>query len=266
MPKLIIAGSGIKTVSHLTEETVKVIQGVDKVLYLVMENNLKTWVTREAKDSESLDGIYFSNDKRIDSYHQITQHIINEYYKVKSLCVLFYGHPILFAESALKAANIINNEGGEVIILPAISSIDCLISDLQIDPSNQGYYCVDATELLIYEKHINITSHLIIWQGGNLGSYDVNPSNKLDVLCGYLEGYYHNSQAVCVYEASTYPLQKPRIEWTDLNKLPSIQINPQSTLYIPPSKTPFLSKKYLSLLNMNIENFKLSADLDTSSK
>lgn len=63
MHKLIVVGSGIKSISHLTEETKRVIQNADKVVYLINEDNLKQWIQREAKNSESLDSIYFSSEK-----------------------------------------------------------------------------------------------------------------------------------------------------------------------------------------------------------
>ena len=65
MPNLVVVGSGIKSIAHLTEETKRVIQNADKVLYLVNEDNLKTWINRESKEAESLEPIYFNYPKRI---------------------------------------------------------------------------------------------------------------------------------------------------------------------------------------------------------
>lgn len=140
MNKLIVVGSGIKSISHLTEETKRVIQSADKVLYLINEDNLKQWIQREAKNSESLDSIYFSFEKRIEAYQALTNHIIEEYKKVSILCVVFYGHPTVFADSALNAVRQIKENGGETIILPAVSAQDCLFSDLEIDPGDQGVF------------------------------------------------------------------------------------------------------------------------------
>ena len=137
MHKLIVVGSGIKSVAHITEETKKIIQCADKVLYLVHEDILKEWILREAKEAESLEPIYFGSDKRVDSYQKITTYIIDEYKKVASLCVVFYGHPTVFADSALQAVKRIKACGGYAVILPAISSMDCLFSDLEIDPGDQ---------------------------------------------------------------------------------------------------------------------------------
>lgn len=234
MHKLIVVGSGIKSVAHLTEETKRIIQNSDRVLYLVNEELLKQWIERESKSAESLEPIYFNSNKRVDSYNRITLEIIKNYYQYTNLCVVFYGHPTVFAESALKAVKMIQAEKGNAIILPAISSMDCLFSDLQIDPGEQGCFSIDATELLIYERTLDLQSHIIIWQTANLGRFDIQKTTKISVLKDYLCNYYSCDQLVCVYEAALYPTQIPRIEWHRLTDLERVKINPISLLYIPP--------------------------------
>ncbi|OGV37762.1 MAG: methylase [Legionellales bacterium RIFCSPHIGHO2_12_FULL_35_11] len=258
MHKLIVTGSGIKSVAHITEETKKVIQGADKVLYLVHEDTLKEWILREAQEAESLEPIYFSSNKRVDAYHKITAYIISEYKKVACLCIVFYGHPTVFADSALQAVKQIKADGGDAVILPAISSMDCLFSDLEIDPGDQGSFSIDATELLIYEKPLDTSTHVILWQGANLGTHDLNQTKKLHVLSDYLNHYYADEHPVCIYEAAVYPSKKPRIDWTTVNELSKTKINASSTLYIPPVNRGELSHKYLSLLEMDFGDFKLS--------
>ncbi|KTD01950.1 methylase [Legionella geestiana] len=266
MHTLIVVGSGIKSIAHITGETKKVIQHADKVLYLVNEDNLKAWIQREAKEAESLEPAYYSSQKRIDAYHQITTHIVNEYHKVKNLCVVFYGHPSVFAESALNAVKKINAANGHAILLPAVSAMDCLFSDLQIDPGDQGCYAIDATELLIYERSVDVHAHTLLWQIANLGMADTNQSQKINVLCDYLHDFYPEDYQVCLYEAAILPTQKPRIKWLLLKDLVQVAINPVSTLYIPPMSKPSLSKKYLDLLEMDVEHYQLSADSNTTSK
>ncbi|MFU7598188.1 SAM-dependent methyltransferase [Legionella pneumophila] len=266
MYMLIVVGSGIKSISHLTEETKRIIQQADKVLFLVNEDNLKTWILREAKESESLEPIYFATPKRIDAYHNITNHIVDTYHQVKNLCVVFYGHPTVFAESALTAVKRIKEQTGQAIVLPAISSMDCLFADLQIDPGDQGCFAIDATELLIYERRVDVYAHIILWQISNLGMHDTKQTQKLNILCDYLRTYYLDEQLVCIYEAAILPTLKPRIEWIKLRELKQAVVTAVSTLYIPPITQQGVSQKYLDLLEMDAQNFKLSNKTHTSSK
>ncbi|HRD69005.1 MAG TPA: SAM-dependent methyltransferase [Legionella sp.] len=266
MPNLIVVGSGIKSISHLTEETKRVIQNSDKVLYLVNENNLKAWIEREAKFAESLEPIYFNSPKRIDAYHNITQCIINEYERVNNLCVVFYGHPTVFASSALTAVEKVKAMRGNAIILPAVSAMDCLFSELRIDPGERGCFSIDATELLLYERVLDIFSHVILWQLFNLGMHDRQFTSKLYILVDYLNSYYPIDHPVCLYEGAMLPTQKSRVEWIKLEQLKNAEIKPTSTLYIKPVIQKQISTKYLKLLEINIEDYVLSAELNTSSK
>lgn len=258
MHKLIVVGSGIKSISHLTEETKRVIQSADKVLYLINEDNLKHWIQREAKNSESLDSIYFSSEKRIKAYQAITSHIIEEYKKVSILCVIFYGHPTVFADSALNAVRQIKQDNGEAIILPAVSSQDCLFSDLEIDPGDQGCFSIEATELVLFERCLDIHAHLILWQVANFGRTDGKKTNNLSILMDYLSGYYPADYSICLYEAPSLPTCPPRIEWIQLSNLEVSAISSITTVYIPPIEKKAISKKYLKLLDLKIDDLTMS--------
>ncbi|HAU4024218.1 TPA: methylase [Legionella pneumophila] len=258
MHKLIVVGSGIKSISHLTEETKRVIQNADKVLYLLNEDNLKQWIQREAKNSESLDSIYFSSEKRIEAYQALTNHIIEEYKKVSILCVVFYGHPTVFADSALNAVRQIKKYGGDAIILPAVSTQDCLFSDLEIDPGDQGCFSIEATELVLFERFIDVHAHLILWQVANFGRTDGKKTNYLAILKDYLSGYYQANYSICLYEAPSLPTCSPRIEWIQLCTLELSVISSITTVYIPPIAKKTISNKYLKLLDLTIDDLTLS--------
>lgn len=241
----------------MTEETKRVIQSADKVLYLVNEDNLKQWIQREAKNSESLDSIYFSSEKRIEAYQALTNHIIEEYKKVSILCVVFYGHPTVFADSALNAVRQIKKDGGEAIILPAVSAQDCLFSDLEIDPGDQGCFSIEATELVLFERSIDVHAHLILWQVANFGRVDGKKAKKLSILKDYLWGYYLPDYAICLYEAPILPSLHSRVEWVPLSSLDESDINPITTVYIPPIEKKTISCHYLSLFGLTIEDLTL---------
>ncbi|BCZ98029.1 TPA: methylase [Legionella pneumophila] len=254
MHKLIVVGSGIKSISHLTEETKRVIQNADKVLYLVNEDNLKQWIQREAKNSESLDSIYFSSEKRIEAYQSLTNYIIEQYKKVSILCVVFYGHPTFFADSALNAVRQIKKNGGEAIILPAVSAQDCLFSDLEIDPGDQGCFSIEATELVLFERCIDVRAHLILWQVSNFGRTDGKKTNNLSILKDYLIDYYPEDYSICLYEAPSLPTCSPRIEWIQLGHMDQFDISLITTAYIPPIENKPISNKYLRLLNLTVDD------------
>lgn len=250
MSKLFLVGSGIKSVAHITQETQKIIQSADKVLYLLNEDLLKEWIQREARLAVSLEPIYFGAEKRKEAYHQIVDYIVKEYEQVNSLCVIFYGHPTVFADAGLSAVREVRANGGVAIILPAISALGCLFTDLALDPGEHGCFSVDATELLIYQRRFDVHSHLIIWQAANLGSASLEKTDKLAVLRDHLLKTYPKEHEICVYEAAILPGQRPKVDWLALNELGQAQLSFVSTLYVPPLGSGTKSDKYLRLLDM----------------
>lgn len=258
MSTLIVVGTGIKTVSHLSQETMAVIQQSEKILYLVNEPLMKEWIVRESKSCQSLEDIYFLYEKRIDSYQAITDYIISENKKYSTLCVVFYGHPVVFASSALWAVQEIRSLGENAIILPAISSLDCLFADLAINPGDHGCYSIDATDFLIFKKQFDIRSHLVLWQIDNVGTYNQDKTKCILILQQYLLKYYKSDHKGCLYEASQYPSIPPRIDFFPLSKLDSQVLTSLSTLYIPPVTKAIYDIKMIKKLGMNISNFQRS--------
>ena len=97
MKLLALVGSGIKTISHITEEAKGYICNCDKVLYLVNEPLLEVYIGKLSKSCRSLAPIYFRSELRECAYKNIAQEIQLELDGVNSLCVVIYGHPCVFA-------------------------------------------------------------------------------------------------------------------------------------------------------------------------
>lgn len=234
MNKLVVIGTGIKSISHITQEALKILREAEKVLYLVNEPYLGKWIAKHSKKSETLESLYFSFNKRLDAYLAISEYIIQEYKKYSVLCVAFYGHPTLFVNSGLWAAKKIIRAGGEVVILPAISTLDCLFSELQFDPGDVGCYFLDATDFLLRKKKFDVRSHLILFQVGILSSEGYELSSKIYLLKKYLLKHYPEDHQICLYESSQYPAIRSRIEFMSLNCLSDANISSLTSLYIPP--------------------------------
>ncbi len=253
MKKLIICGSGIKALAHLTKETQTAVEQADHTLYLINEPIIEEWIQKHANRSENLEKIYFDDEKRKIAYQHITNHILTTLKKTETLCVIFYGHPCVYARSALDAARIVkHDETVEVLILPGISAENCLYADLMINPAEGGCQSYDATDFLLYDRPINNSAHLILWQIGMLGMLGHERKNNnhyklYEFLQNKLKLAYDETHKAIIYEASQYPLVKPNIKKIELNEInEKLKLSKISTLYIPPIKTVD------TLLNRNI--------------
>lgn len=261
--KLALVGSGIKSLSHFTTEFKAYTKKADKVLYLVNEPIVQEWITKNTKHPESLENIYFSNSNRLVSYAKITQKIIDELDKYDFVTVIIYGHPTVFAEPGLNAILQAEKLSIETIILPGISAENCLYADLKIDPGRFGCFHVEATEFLLFDKQIDPTAHLIIWQIGMIANMappeEITTSKYINFLQERLLEIYPNEQESIIYEASLYPGLKPKINRFALKDLKLQNVNTLSTLYISPIKQNKINLEMLEKLSLCIKS--LSLDL-----
>lgn len=262
---LIIAGLGIKFLSHLTKETEKIITDSDKVFYLANDALFPEWIKICNKNSESLEELYFSKPNRCDSYTKITDKILSEVDIYQNICFVIYGNPNFLVQVTSLVSSAARHIGHDVHILPAISSLDCLLADMNINPGESGMQIFEATDLLIYRKAIDITSHVVIFQPAAIGQNGHNRNKDavlkgLTILCDYLGLFYGGEQEIIFYEASQCPGKKPLIISTILRDASQVEISSISTMYLSPSKKG-------ERCQITVNKIKsISADFNTSSE
>lgn len=256
---LVVVGTGIKYVSHLTNEASAYIKQSDKVLYLVNEPAIAEWIKHNSKQAESLEFLYSKYPLRKDCYKAITGFILDELRKQQHLCVVLYGHPAVYAEPGLEAVKLARTENYYAKILPAVSAEDCLFADLLIDPGTNGCHSCEATDFLLYKRKFDPRSHLILWQVDIIGVL-TNPEsheNKkgAQLLVQHLSKFYPPDHQVFLYEAAQYPGIDPIIQSIHLKDLPDATFSKISTLYVPPIKDNWYDADFINNLNLNIEDF-----------
>jgi tetrapyrrole methylase family protein/MazG family protein len=236
---LIVVGCGIKSLAHLSTEAISAIKQADIVLYSVNEPILINWIKSNNTNTQSLDDSIDTNRARKDNYETITSNILSYVKQGNHVCVVFYGHPTVFASSALMAAKKARENDLTATILPAISAEDCLFADLLIDPGSHGCQSYETTDMIIRKRTLDPSNHVILWQAGMVGSFNhhtkKNLAPYLTILENYLLNFYSPQQSITAYEASLYPHLAPRIEPFLLKDMTTIALSPITSLYIPPA-------------------------------
>jgi len=251
---LVVAGSGIKFVSHLTQEAQAYIKQSDIVLHLMNDPAMKMWIEVNSQRSEALDHFYARHRLRRDCYAAITEYILETVRKKQHVCVMLYGHPAVFAQPGREAVRRAREEGIDARLLPGISAEDCLFADLLVDPGTVGCQSFEATDFLLHRRRFDGSSHLILWQVSLIGVLD-NPSTHdnrqgASLLVKYLSQQYALTHEVILYEAAQYPSFNPQIQYVELQNLPEINFSRVSTLYVPPSRRAVYDPSILEALNM----------------
>jgi hypothetical protein len=94
--------------------------------------------------------------------------------KGENVVSIFYGHPGVFVSPSHRTIALASEEGHSAKMLPGISAEDCLYADLAVDPSSAGCVTYEATDLLLSNRSLIPSSHLVLYQVGVIGITDFN--------------------------------------------------------------------------------------------
>ena len=235
---LIIVGSGIKLLGHMTLEAKTHIEQADIVLYLVNETVTAEWIHRLNDRAQSLHTLYADDKPRRKTYEEIVEAILDEVRRGQRVCLVFYGHPGVFVNPGLRALHRARAEGYTAYMTPGISAEDCLFVDLNLDPAENGCQSYEASDFLIRPRRFDSTVPMILWQVGVVGQTGIAGPDPyrpgLRVLADVLVTHYGADHVVLLYEAAIFPVCDPVIQPVPLRRLAEADFNPIATLYVPP--------------------------------
>jgi precorrin-6B methylase 1 len=241
---LLVVGTGIAAVGHVTLEARRAIEGADEVLYAVPDPLTREWIARLNPASSSIWDLYRPvPDRHRAIYQQMADRILRPVRAGRRTCAVFYGHPGVAVKPTQIAIAAARAEGHRVRMLPAVSSDDCLFADLGLDPGNGGCQTYEATDFLVRPRSFDTCTPLVLWQIGVVGLRGWPPSRDvaragLGALAEMLAEHYGPDHRVIVYEASLLGICDPRLDEVSLRELPDVNVSSASTLYVPRLRPP----------------------------
>lgn len=233
-------GMGMTLGSHLTPLARSHIEQADVVFAGLSDGVVETWLRRMHADVRSLQSFYREGKSRMTTYREWVELMMVEVRAGKRVCGVFYGHPGIFAWSPHKVIEVARAEGFDAHMEPGISAEDCLYADLGIDPGNFGCQHLEASQLLFYERVIDTSGYLVLWQVGVVGDRSLarfatgGPYRAL--LVELLRKDYPDAHEVILYRAATLPIERPRIQRLALGELIDTVLTGQETLVLPPAR------------------------------
>ncbi|WP_457666965.1 SAM-dependent methyltransferase [Thiolapillus sp.] len=233
---LVIVGSGIQLGRHISQRCISEIERADKVFCLTDAFTYR-WIEGIRPDLEPLHIYYGENKDRRQTYREMEAAIVATVQEGHKVCAVFYGHPGVFADVPHGAIRKLRHAGYAARMEPGISAEDCLIADLGMDPGKHGCTSMEATQFLVYQRQIDPTAMLILWQVGLTGDLSCTrfntTANKLQVLVDKLCRWYAPEHEVIIYEAPVLAIHQPRMDRLPLKQLPQASLGQASTLVIP---------------------------------
>jgi precorrin-6B methylase 1 len=251
--ELTVVGTGIQ-LGHITAQARAWIEKAEKVLYCVGDAATERWIQKLNPNSESLYVLYGDDKRRIETYREMVARTLECVRADLKVCMVFYGHPGIFVYPSHEAIKQARAEGYRAVMLPAVSSLDCLFADLGIDPAS-GCQMIEATDLLIRERRIDTSFNLIIWQAGAVGDLGFRfkgfDGRNVPVLQEVLASIYGDDHECTVYEASQYSVCDPLIRRIRVRDIASAGLTGISTIHLAPKMKAQLDMPMLERLGLD---------------
>ena len=239
--RLVVVGTGIRTVGQITMEAVAWIKVADRVLYVVGDPIAEALIQRlNPRGAESMAHYYQEGEARIYAYERMIERIMRAVRAGELTVGAFYGHPGVFAYPSHESIRRLRAEGYEAKMLPGVSAEDCLFADLGVDPAVGGCQSYEATDFMLNRPVIDPSSQLVLWQIGTLGDWTYQTrqydTRSMPLLVQRLAQFYPLHHPAVVYEAAMFPGVEPVIDQMPLYALASYPVTAAKTLYVPPAR------------------------------
>ena len=236
---LVCVGPGMVLGAHMSERCKNHISQAD-VVFSSCHPVIEQWISTMNPDVRSLQGLYGKDKDRGQTYAEMQAALMQAVRDGCRVVGVFYGHPGVFAQVPHAAIKQARDEGFEAWMEPGISADACLYADMGIDPGAFGCQSFETSQFMFYERVIDPTAYLILWQLGHAGDLSMTPRQtgpkELTVLMNMLLEHYAPNHKIAIYESPFLPTQRPKIDWFPLQDLPDADVSLISTLVIPPGK------------------------------
>jgi uncharacterized protein YabN with tetrapyrrole methylase and pyrophosphatase domain len=251
---LVVVGTGIESLGQMTPAARSELRRAQRVFFLAADALTEGAVRSLHPKAVSLRDHYAVGKHRLITYAQMVDTILADVRRGLRVCFALYGHPGVFALPAHAAVTLARSEGYRATMLPGVSADACLIADLGIDPSANGWQSYEATDFLVRRRRADPTAGLVLWQIGVVGRLDYQSGavnrEKLEVLTEALLEQYPRRHVVTLYEASALPGFPPSIEKVQLGSMHRADVTPVTTMYVPPARRAKLDRKMMARLGI----------------
>jgi uncharacterized protein YabN with tetrapyrrole methylase and pyrophosphatase domain len=249
-----ILGLGIRGCVQITKETNEALSCCRKIYFGTDQPDVGDYLQSFGVELEDVHQFYKLGRPRYSTYQAIADAVIQTAIDNPPVALALYGHPMVCVATSRMIRQTARMRHLTVTVLPGISSFDCLLVDLNIDPTDPGLLQYEATHALLFQPNLDTTIPCIIWQIGVLEtSLHVSSSSRperFQRLQSYLRRFYPGHHEVALAVTSMSPLNDPDIHWVTIDCLPDAyeRITGLTSLFIPPADKPILIDHDLALL------------------
>jgi len=216
---LVVVSAGVMAVNQVTVEAQGWIKHADKVFCWGVDPVTERWIARLNENMKSLESAKALGERAY------------EFLRVGlTVCAVHAGDRAAWHEEI----QMFRAEGHRAVIVPGVSTEDCLFSDLGVDPLHDGVQIYMATDFLLLRRVPDLSAGLVLRLAGCIGDSargSCDPS-----LVEALAARYGTEHEAILYEPARYSVCDPLIRRCRIGHLAEAAVTAQTSLYIPPKE------------------------------
>jgi hypothetical protein len=241
MTDLYILGSGIHGTVQLSMETMQALSTIRRAYVLHDDTLVLDDIKQYCPDVIDLYSMYHDEREiRRDVYEAIARRIVEDACQGGgALAFIVHGHPLFLVSASEYILHFARDKGLVARALPAVSSFDTMLCDLEID-LGYGVQIFDPTTMILNKWHPNPRVPMLLFQLATLMNSNVLMSEPspdiLKPLQDFLTGHYPNDHKCYFLHSSSHILehaQKVECEIGSLSKTEGVELWKRPTLYVP---------------------------------
>ena len=195
-PDLILLGYGVDDTLQLTVQTQRLLAQIGKVYSVSLPPALARFLKSQRIEIEDLTDRFAPGRPFSECYLDVADHLIRRTVEEQPVCFLSPGNPMFLNSLNRFLFMQAQQRGLEVQVLPGVSLIDAMISDLGLDVGTFGLQVFDARRLVTRRQVLNPAVPLVLVQLAGFSAEAVPeleappPEGGYDDLAAYLAQFY----------------------------------------------------------------------------
>lgn len=243
---LYILGAGIRGGVQFTVESTQALQACRAVFVLHDDLMVHKQVARYCPNVVDLAPLYDGQSVRSDVYSSISRLLVEEARREPTIAFVVHGHPLFLVSATERTVEFARENGLNVRLLPAVSSFDAIMCDLETD-LGYGVQIFDATTMIRQNWLPNSALPTLVFQIATVLEERVVRSlpavATLAPLVEHLCLVYPAEHACTVIHSGSSliePAKRVDLRLADLTTTCSIDLWMRPTLYLPALPQPGL--------------------------
>jgi precorrin-6B methylase 1 len=163
-PDLILLGYGVDDSLQLTVQTQRILVQTGKVYSVSLPPSLARFLKSQRVEIEDLTDRFEPGRPFSECYLDVADHLIRRTAEEQPVCFLSPGNPMFLNSLNRFLYMQAQQRGLEVQVLPGVSQIDAIVSDLGLDVGTFGLQVFDARRMVARRQVVNPAVPLIVVQ------------------------------------------------------------------------------------------------------